>query len=233
LEQAIVVGEYGEVVVAGSGEQHEEAIGDEQTGPRARGSLRGGRVIGGLMHAVGMGRQIYRREARNEWRDLAPDLGATEEEGAVGFEGVDGFGIDELYCVGWKGEIHSFDGREWHRAGSPTNLILTDVCCAGDGRVYACGQAGTLVRGRGEQWEQIDTGGLELDLWGVRWFDGALYFTSMSELFRLSDGELERVETGDVAIGTCYGLSVTDEVLWSIGAKDLVAFDGTVWSRID
>ena len=32
---------------------------------------------------------------------------------------------------------------------------------------------------------------------------------------------------------TCYRLSADDGVLWSIGAKDVLAFDGKTWTRIN
>jgi hypothetical protein len=126
-----------------------------------------------------------------------------------------------------------YDGHIWQQLQSPTNLILTDVCCAEDGNVYACGQAGTLLRGRNDTWDVIDHGATTEDFWSVVWIHGALYLSTMLGIFVLRDDALQMINMGDDHASTYYHLSAADDVLWSIGAKDLMAFDGTTWSRVD
>ena len=63
----------------------------------------------------------------------------------AGFEDICGFNLTEVYAVGWNGEIWQWEGVRWIDRPSPTNLILTGVCCGTDGNVYACGQNGTLI----------------------------------------------------------------------------------------
>jgi hypothetical protein len=65
----------------------------------------------------------------------------------------------ELYAVGWQGEIWHYDGEKWHQLPSPTKLVLVDVCCAGDGTVYACGREGLLLKGRDQTWEIVEPPG--------------------------------------------------------------------------
>ena len=105
--------------------------------------------------------------------------------GVVGFEAIDGFSEKEIYATGWKGEIWQNTGREWIQRDSPTNTILLDICCAGDGYVYICGRNSTLIRGRNEIWEHLE---LELNnenLWNVAWFKDALYLSTTKTVFKL------------------------------------------------
>ena len=53
---------------------------------------------------------------------------------------------------------------------SPTNLVLTAVCCAGDGNVYATGRRGLLLKGRKNTWEVVKHDSTKLDLWGMAWY---------------------------------------------------------------
>jgi hypothetical protein len=234
IEQLLAVAEFGQVFIFGSGDKHEERIGTEKEGPIARGPLRGVRLIGKRAYVVGMDRQAYRRDGVNQWVTI--DQGMRPLEGStdvVGLEAVDGFSEEEIYAVGWDGAIWRYDGRAWTQADSPTNMILTDVCCAGDGNVYACARLGLLLRGRGDRWSVVEHESTEDDLWSMTWFQGRLYLSTMQELFVLENDKLEPVDLGDDPPSTCYRLSSIPDVLWSVGAKDAMAFDGTNWMRID
>jgi hypothetical protein len=234
LEQLLAAGEYGDVVVLGSGDRHEEQIGDEDSSPRSRGPLRGVRNIGRRVYAVGMNRQVYRRENAHRW--ISFDEGARPPEGSqrvVGFEAIDGFSESEMYAVGWEGEVWYYTGKRWRDIKSPTNLLLFDVCCAGDGNAYACGQVGTILRGRRGEWEVLRQEDVTDDLWSCAWFEGELYVSSMDTLYKLRGENLELVDMGEDIPQTCFHLSSADGVLWSIGAKDVFAYNGRAWTRID
>lgn len=233
-EQLCAVGEYGQVLLMGSGDTHEETIGSGKDSPDGRGPLRGARTIGKEVYAVGMDRQVYRREAPNRW--VAFDQGARPKAGSkkvVGFESVDGFSTKEIYAVGWDGEIWRCDGKKWAAVDSPTNVVLTRVCCAGDGQAYACGRRGLLLRGRNDSWEVLEHESTTEDLWDLCWFEDRLYLSSTRAVFTLEGDALKPVKFGKDAPGTCGRLSAADGVLWSVGAKDVMAFDGKKWSRID
>ena len=231
LEQLVAVGEEGDVFVGGSGDVHNEVIGTPGHGPRDIAILRGVRAIDGLAYAAGMRRQVYRRVGRDAWVRL--DTGPLPELGdVVGFESIDGFGHNDLYAVGWKGEIWRGKDGEWAPVTSPTNLILTDVCCAADGEVYCCGQQGVVLRGRGESWTVVDNPAFGVDLWGLTFFEGHLYVAGFSVLLRLEDDILVPVDTAPVAARTFGHLRHTDGVMWSTGASDLIAFDGATWTRL-
>jgi hypothetical protein len=231
IEQVLALGENGQVWCCGSGDVHEERV--HAADAELRHALRGIRAIGGRAYAVGMDRQAFRREATGLW--LPIDRGARPTPGGpvAGFEAVDGFTENEIYAVGWNGAIWSYDGDRWSEIASPTNLILNDVCCAGDGVAYACSQRGGLLRGRGRRWEPIENPTTSDDIWRLAWYRDRLYLSTMRAVYALEGDEIVPVAMGDDPPATCFHLSTRDDVLWSIGAKDVMAFDGENWARID
>jgi hypothetical protein len=244
LKQMIAVSEWGDVLCVGSGDIHDEHVmlgrrSTDPKGPKDRGPLRGVRRVGSRIYAVGMDRQAYRREDAKRWQSFGPP--GWREQGlpppgaadAKGFEAVDGFSESDLYAVGWDGEIWNYDGKNWRQLPSPTNMVLVDVCCGGDGMVYACGREGLLLKGRNQSWQILDAGEMNQDIWSLAWFEGQLYLSTMYQLFTLEGDTLAAVDTGDEDPDTYYRLSAADGVLWSIGAKDVLAFDGKTWTRID
>jgi hypothetical protein len=226
-EQLVVVGRMGEFLVLGQGEHYEGVIQTRSKRSADPPPLRGARSIAGKAYAVGMNSQVFRRDDRTTWTPLGDGL-----EAGTDFEAIDGFAANNLFAVGWKGAIRRFNGRRWSVVDSPTNVILTGVCCAKDGVVYACGQAGTVLRGVGERWEAIKQEDTDEDFWDVEGFGNDVYFSTTRFLYRLSSNRLTLVKFGRDAPKTCYHLSARDGVLWSIGERDVMAFDGKKWSRI-
>ena len=101
-------------------------------------------VVDGLPFACGMKRQVYNGRGRTTGlRCTHQCLPAGQN---AGFEAIAGFSSEEIYAVGWKGEIWEWNRAQSLKRESPTNLILTGVCCGDDGHVYVCGQHGTLLR---------------------------------------------------------------------------------------
>jgi hypothetical protein len=204
-------------------------VSEEKITPKPK-VLRGIGVVDGYAVACGMKRQVYRREAEGTWTAMhAP----APEKGNAGFEAVAGFSSKEMYAAGWNGEIWEWNGKKWVNRSSPTNLILTGVCCASDGNVYACGKTGILLRGRHDSWKTVDLGDLKQDLWAVHDFKGKIYLATMQTLFTLGEGGLEPVEFGDDEPASCYRLTDAEGVLWSVGAADVFSYDGSVWTRAD
>jgi len=235
IEQGIFLGLWGEILCIGSGNVHQEKIlqGAEDS-PENRGPMRGIGCIDGKAYAVGMNRQAYRRDDENLW--VCIDQSARDpnvESSVTSFEAIDGLSVSEIYSVGRRGEIWLYDGSHWEPKDSPTNIILTNICCAENGTVYVCGRLGTLLQGRKENWELIEHDSTDEDFWGIAWYDEELYLSTMRYVYVLRDNKLVRVDFGLDIPSTCFHLSVADGVLWSIGAKDVMMFDGKQWARID
>ena len=234
LEQGLILGEQGQVMCIGSGDFHLEQITTPTSSPPQRGPMRSIRTIGDSVYAVGMDRQVYRRDSSGRWSTFDAGLPSPQSGGKVsGFESIDGYEEEELYAVGWDGEIWCYEQKIWSQKDSPTNFILVDVCCGGNGTVYACGRLGTLLAGRGDSWAIVDHNSLTDDIWSMAWFRGKLYLATIDSIYTLENDALVEVEMGEDQPGTCFHLSHNDDVLWSIGSSDIMSFDGTVWSRID
>lgn len=235
LEQGVFLGMGGEIFCMGSGKSnHEKIRAGEPDSPEQRGLMRGIRGIGKTVFAVGMSRQVYRRDGVNVWTCI--DQSARPKAGdqtVYSFESIDGFAEEDLYAVGRRGEIWHYDGKTWHPIDSPTNLILTNVCCADDGMVYICGRLGMLLKGRANRWEVIDHQATQDDFWGIAWLGDHLYVSSMRGVYCLKDQTLTPMDFGEDVPQTYYHLSSRDGVMYSIGAKDLMSFDGKKWTRID
>ena len=238
IEQAVHLGSWGEVHCQGSQDEHEEKIGSGGNVPSKRGPLRAASAISGRAYAVGMGRQVYRRDGRDQWtaidEQIRPAKGDTKP---YGFDTIAGFSETDIYAAGRYGEVFHYNGKTWTKLPVPTDQIITHACCAGDGNVYLCGRNGLLLKGRNEEWKVIAHGKRD-DLWNLAWFNDRLYVVTMKAVFWLSeeaDGDyLNDVEwTNGDKPKTCLRLSAADGVLWSIGAKDVLSFDGTTWTRID
>jgi hypothetical protein len=233
-EQLIVVGEFGSALLLGGGDRHEESVQSADSKPSDRGPLRGVRAVGDSIFVVGMDRQVYRRDPRGNWSAFDKGLPRQPESKEIsGFESVDGFSEADLYAVGWEGEIWNCANGEWHQEPSPLKTVLVDVCCGGDGAVYACGRNGVLVRGRRGTWAAVELGGFTESLWSLAWYGGKLYAASMDTIFELSNEQLVPVNMGSDRAKTCYDLVTGHGVMWSIGAKDVMSFDGHAWTRID
>jgi len=232
-EQLVVLGEFGAMMFVGSGDQHQEIIAAPDSSVEDRGPLRCVRLIGERLYVVGMDRQVYRRDGLNKWSAIDEGARPTgKSDDVVGFETVDGFSEKEIYAAGWEGEIWFYNASKWRQLHSPTNLILTSLCCGGE-LAYACGQTGLVLEGRKDKWRVIEQDVTEDDIWGLAWYNGALYLSTMSAVYRLQKGKFELVEMGEDEPKTCYHLSAADGILWSIGSKDVMAFDGKKWTRID
>ena len=225
--QMLALGEYGQVFGFGSQERFEERItGDEL-------EFRDIRSIAGRAFACAMDRKVFRRDGPGQWTAIHGKMDqAAAADVVFGFESIDGFSESALYAVGWNGEIWHYDGKAWKQEGSPTSILLNRVLCAPDGNVYACGLAGTLLRGKMGRWEIVADGETGSDLWDLAWFGGRLWVSSLSMLFTLVGDQLEPVEFDDDMPDTFYSLDAREGILWSVGSDDILEFDGETWSRI-
>lgn len=231
-DQAIALGENGCVRVMGNNDDYDEYIAGPGVSP---GTPREIRNIGGFAYVCGMDRQVFKREQPGHWVALHGDMPDQPAPDVVfGFESIHGYSEQDVYAVGWHGEIWHGDGRAWTRCDSPTDRLLTRVVCAGDGWVYACGLQGLLIRGRHEGWAIVDQAATDADLRDMEWFDGTLYVATGHALYRLHDDRLELVDMGgDLIPRSCHSLSSADGLLWSVGEDDILAFDGRAWRRIE
>ena len=191
------------------------------------GDIRSISEIGGKAYAVGFEGMVYRLDDLTKWTRIDEDLLRIFD-----IEAIHGFDAADIYAVGYRGELWHFNSKTWTKHELPTNAYLTTVKCTGDGTVYIAGHGGILIRGREHMWEIIDHKETIDDLWDLEWFEGELYISTMSNVYQLKKDGLELVNFGDNPPKSCYQLSSAKGVMWSIGEKDIMSFDGKKWTRI-
>lgn len=235
-EQLVGVDLDGQVIAIGGGTHEIEAsIPRDDAGPR-RGAVRGLRTLEGELYVCSGNRGLGRRAGRNQWVSLCaglpvdpdPDTSSLEH----GFEDLDGFSAQDVYCVGGRGDVWRFDGQRWERVDFPSNMYLESVCCAGDGSVYIGAQSGSVWKGRGDEWRLIHRGELSLPFKDMVWFQDRVYCTSDYGLWEIVGDEVREAGVPP-EIKICSGnLSVADGVMLLAGAFGAAWHDGSRWEQM-
>lgn len=219
-EQLISVDKDGEVHVLGGGiNEMEKELGNWRDGGIRRGGIAKCKTIDGLVYAVGGGRTVAVRQDRNTFTALMSGLQFTYETDwqTAGFDDIDGFSANDLYCVGGKGDVWHFDGKRWTQINFPSNISLSSVCCAGDGDVYISGFQGTTFKGRGQKWKQIHKGEFTVPFRDLVWHENRVWCTSDHGLWQIADGKLTAAPVSN-DIKVCSGhLSSCGDVLLLAG----------------
>lgn len=230
----IALGVDGRVQIANPQGRFTEKILEGGEGPDVVGTMSQVRAIDSVPHAIGMGRQAYRRMGENAW--IRVDQGVRqpiEDEEVRGFISIDGFNTQDIYAVGYAGEIWHFDGTAWTRMPSPTNLALHAVRCTPNGDVYIAGQCGILLRGSGTQWSVVAEGETPDHFWGCETLDGEVYVSTNRRVYALQSGHLTTQEIGLDLTGAAGKLDANDGVLWSFGSKFLSYKSGPEWHPVN
>jgi hypothetical protein len=208
--QMLVLGEGGELFTADATGTKTSKIGDTDL------EFRDMAMIAGCLYAVGIGRQVYRREAPGNWirEDKGIEVGSTD----TGFNSIHGLDATNTFAVGLGGEIWQLSEGSWRKLESPTSANLNCVRVIEPGLAYATGENGTLLHWDGKQWASIENNSLTCSFWGLEMFKGGLYIATDDGLFSLNpDKTLKKIFiTHDVQL-PCKHLSTNDGVLWSVG----------------
>ncbi|WP_333874603.1 hypothetical protein [Methylobacter sp.] len=200
----------------------------------AKSSLRSLSVIDGVILACGMGRTVLTRMSAGIWEEIGPGI-STEDDGlVVGFEDLAGFSYDEMYAVGWRGEIWQRNKGRWRRLDSPVSANLNALCCGTDGKVYMVGDGGVMLIGRDDVWEVLETNRTD-NLMDVEFYANTVYVTTDFEILKLEDASLiaeDAFADEDDLPATCLHLLAADDALISMGTKDLFRLHENVWERL-
>ena len=167
----------------------------------------------------------------------------NDEQGAI--MSVWGPTQDEVYVVGGQigpstGFVLRFDGEEWIDEALPADTAMLDWVYGVDGKVWAVGQAGAIVRREGGAWVAEDST-VDNILWGIwgasedeLWAVGGDGFSDNPVLLRRSADTWEQVALPD--LGTeAYGLfkiwGTADDDVWAVGdGGSTVHWDGNLWT---
>jgi hypothetical protein len=211
-----------------------EIVDASNEGPSDLVNLRDMRLIGGRLYVAGMARRVYRRDGPNQW--IAIDQGVfvprAARRQAIGFNSLDGLDEKHIYAVGYKGEIWFYNGQVWVQQDSPTNVVLNVVRCVSPTEIYACGMAGTILRGTNSQWRVVEQDATKKDFWGMAVFQGRVYVSNYDGVFVVEDAGLTPIDMRLKKISTAY-LDAADGVLWSVGERDAAyTEDGAKWTLV-
>ena len=232
----VMVASQGEFCAAATGGiEYGNIFSNSQPEPKDErfGSFRSVATIAGKAHAVGLRGMVYRLDEWVRWARIDEGLPRMFDIEAIdGFDETGGFDDTELYAVGLRGAMWERTPRSWERRDMPTNIHLNAVTCAGDGTVYIGGYKGLLLRGRHDAWTVIEHDAFAADIWDLEWFDGVLYVSTLAGVYRLKNDRLEPVDFGQESPPSTYQLSAAEGVLWSIGRRDVLSFDGRQWTRV-
>jgi hypothetical protein len=178
---------------------------------------------------------VLRRESEGTWRDFGPGPSKGDPD-VIGFEDLGGYGPDEMYAVGWGGEIWWCDRGRWRRVDSPTSANLRALYCADDA-VYIVGHNGTMLRGRHDSWQVMDTGRRE-KLMDVSVYGDKIQVCTDFRLLKWSDtglvNDTDFADAADVPATCLYLLNAPDapQGLISLGQKDVFRRQSGPWARL-
>lgn len=229
------LGLLGDVTINEPTGPKEEHVHKGKAGPSNLRTMNELRAVGDWFLAVGMRRQVFHRKvAGGAWSRF--DAGVLLDEASLdiaGFLSVDGFGNDEIYAVGYRGEIWLRDAKAWQQIDSPTSVRLECVRRGGDDTVVACGEDGVVVIGRGQQWALVDANGIDSTLKSAVWFKDRWYFADEDGgVFTIGAAGLEADAAFAKLDATTGTLDANGTHLLSIGEEDIFLFDGKKWQRV-
>lgn len=190
-------------------------------------------AIEDVVIACGMGRTARRRESEGVWTEFGPGTTTADQDRIVGFEDIHGLTANELYAVGWHGEIWHWSRGQWFKIDSPTNVNLNAVACVPDGKVYAVGDNGIMIEGTQNLWQIVETNRPE-NLMDVTSFDNDIFVVTDYRILRLTaDGLVpdDRFADGDLP-STCLQLLPAADGVISLGPKDMFSFANGSWRRV-
>ena len=230
--QAIVAGVSGEVYATGSGDSHMEEISLVDEGGPSRGAILKLKTIGEHLYVAGNNRSVGWREGDHQWLGYSDRIPEARGYAPDGFDDIDGFNESDIYAVGGAGDVFRFNGKDFHRCAFPSNVLLTSVCCAGDGSVYVGGLHGHIFKGRGDSWQQVHRGNMTIPFRDMVWYADRVWCTSDYGLWTIEGDKLQEAPvSSDVKI--CSGnLSVRDGVLLVAGHGGAAFCENGRWNVI-
>lgn len=190
-------------------------------------SFRSVASVEGVAYAVGLRGMVYRLDSITRWTRIDQGLPTT-----FNIQAIHGFGSAELYAVGREGSLWWFGGKVWTEIELPTNVNLTTVKCAGDGKVYVGGDKGVIIRGRKDVWAVVDHRETDDDITDFEWFEEQLFVSTWMTLYRLRGDKLVPVDFDNDPPRNSVHLSAAKGVMWVAGEFDILSFDGKKWTRI-
>lgn len=244
--------EEGDVLFTGGGYTSEKipGAGVFSEGAKLWGYVADLQQIGEHLYVCGYRGQVYKRFGPNDWRHVddgllqapAPETPMAE---AIALSAINGphesaiYAVGYQHCEGLPPRAFYWDGLTWRLIELPGNAErLTNLYIESEQRIWLCGSNGSLLLGNAQEgFKNLSTAQDNQLFTSVCRYREKIYLGSNLGLFvydpkRHQDG-IQPVVTGmkpelqDANIVDAY-----ENVLWSIGPKDIARFDGAKWQRI-
>ena len=187
------------------------------------------KYINDELYVCGYGRQVYKRSGE-QWHSIAGDM--LTRENARGFFDMDGVDGSHLFAVGWQGEIWYYDGNQWHKEDTPTNVHLGAIKVVSKDDVWIAGDHGLVLHGGHAHWTIIESPDFNSNWYAVEEFEGKIYLAGNGVLAYIDGDRIKPVDTGLNKEFTTNKLHAKEGLLWSIGSEDILVFDGSVWKEV-
>jgi hypothetical protein len=239
-----IISAEGDVVFIETPKYHEKIPGAGIHSPDSKywGRMENMRAIGERLYACGDGGQVYRRSIEGVWTNLDPSLlqgPSTPVADRDIFMCIDGPNENEIYVVGRFGKILFWNGHSFRRIPSGSEEQLIDIHVESPDKIWACGHWGTLICGNyRDGFRQVPAANGGQLFQSLTMFEGKIYLGAGAGrpmgLMSYDGMRFEKVRTGlSPEVDDSHSVDSANGVLWSVGLKDIVRFDGKTWERID
>jgi hypothetical protein len=226
-----ILGKNGEIIEIGVGGNTKitQIFGAGLYTPEKRGYLETIKNINDQLFVCGYGRQVYQK-INEQWVSIAEDI-LTKKTG-TGFFDIDGTSAFDIYGVGWNGEIYYYNGLVWEKENSPTKEHLASVKCLNKNEIWICGNNGIVLFGSRNNWKAIHDKNYQNNWYSIEEFNNRIYIAGNNILAYIDGENIKPVETGLNKKFTTHKLHAKDGLLWSIGEKDILTYDGKSWEEL-
>ena len=221
-------------------ESIERKIRSGKQGPN-RGSINRLRTIDGYLYFCGGNRSVGKRLGRYQWENLCINLPLDNHEDSdmpMGFEDMDGFALDDIYCAGCQADVWHYNGATWRQIQLRTNIDLESLVCAGDGQVYISGEQGLTFVGRGDKWQAIpNTVNSMLPFKDMVWYEDRVWCTNSHGTWTIYKDRFNRYQMEKQSLpGKMHvysgSLSARDGVLLLAGPNGAAFLENGQWTEI-
>jgi hypothetical protein len=250
IDDVVVVSEEGDLHYVGDHEPRFEKIpgaGLYSEDAVGWGYMEDVRQIGEHLYACGGAGQVYKRLGPDRWahidEGLLQDAGVSERILPVA---IDGPTEDAIYLagyfssVGYPPRLDFWNSAHWREIALPSSAErITDICVESASRIWLCGANGTLLLGNADDgFVDLSTPADNQLFSSLCLYRGVVFLASNVGLYAYDPndhaGGIRQVTTGlSPELEDTSTIASVDDTLWSIGAKDIVRYDGTAWQRID
>lgn len=203
--------------------------------------------IGEHLYAAGYAGQVYKRLGPNQWVHV--DDGILQPTGMRGgqysVQVINGPHEDAIYVAGctnapyYPARASYWNGKTWTDLQLPESAErLTNIYVESEQRIWMCGANGTLLLGNAQDGFRNLSGVEDNQLFlSLCKFQEKIYLGSNLGLFVYDPADhaagIRKVITDLTPdLQDANIVDSVDDILWSIGPKDIARFDGEHWERI-